>query len=151
MNKFRLASRDLFNHFFYVADPYNNRQLAWLQEERFRDIQAVLFQKQVVEPMFLNTVEEYGRPQPNILVEPNNNHAIPIMLNREINTGYWDYPLKEVDANARLFFVCFFDWDQLNYRDNRYVCIQVNQCLTHSEIVGKHGLIESQYVRFIKG
>ncbi|GHT89207.1 hypothetical protein AGMMS49960_21850 [Betaproteobacteria bacterium] len=151
MKQFRLASRGLFNHFFRVSEPYmNEQQYAWLQEERFCEIQYVLFQKQVAEPLSLNA-EIYGCPQSSILVESCCDAAIPIKLNREINSGYWDYPLKEVDSGARLLFVCFFDWDQLDYRDNQYVCVQVSHWTLHPELIGKHGLIESQHVRFIRG
>jgi hypothetical protein len=150
MKQFRLASRDLFNHFFRVPEPYiNEQQYAWLQEERFCEIQHVLFQKQVAEPLSLNA-ERYGCPQPDILVESCHDVAIPIKLNREINSGYWDYPLKEINSNVRLLFVCFFDWDQLDYRDNQYVRVQVNHWPLHLEAIGKHGLIESQYVKFVR-
>ena len=85
----------------------------------------MLFQKQVAEPLLLN-VERYGCPQPNILVESCRDMATPIKLNREINSGYWDYPLQEINSDSRLLFVCFFDWDRLGCRDNQYVCVQVN-------------------------
>lgn len=150
MNQFRLASRELFNHFFRVSDPYSSGQHAWLQEERFSEVQAVLFQQLVAEPISLSIVE-YGTTQPNVLVELRYDGAVPIMLNREIDSGYWDHPVKEVGTDARLLFVCFFDWDQLDYRDNRYIRVQVDRWPTHPDIAGKHGLIESQYVRFARG
>lgn len=150
MNQFRLASRELFNHFFRVPDPYANGQHAWLMEERFRDVQAVLFQQLVAEQMSLS-LAEYGNPQPNVLVEPRHGGAVPIMLNRDIDSGYWDHPVKEVGTDAHLLFVSFFDWDQLDYRDNRYVRVQVVRWSTNPDVGGKHGLIESHYVRFAKG
>jgi hypothetical protein len=52
--------------------------------------------------------------------------AAPIMLNREIDPGYWDYSIQEVAREAQLTFICFFDWDQLAYRDNRYVRVRVD-------------------------
>lgn len=53
----------------------------------------------------------------------------PIMFNREIQSGYWDHPLKEVTNDAKLVFVSFFDWDDLDYRDNRYVRVIVGEFL----------------------
>lgn len=150
MDQFRLASRELFNHFFRVPDPYSSGQYAWQQEERFRNVQAVLFQELVAEPMSLS-IAEYGNPQPNVLVELRDDGGVPIMLNREIDSGYWDFPVKEARADARLLFVSFFDWDQLDYRDNRYVRVQVDRWPAHSDVEGKHGLIESHHVRFAKG
>jgi hypothetical protein len=149
MNEFRLASRELFNQFFRVPDPYGNSEQAWLKEERFSDVQALLFQKLVAESASL-AVAQYGDPQCSILVVPYHDSPVPIMLNRDIDSGYWDYPMKAITKESRLLFVSFFDWDQLDYRDNRYVRVQVDRAPTYPEIVGKHGLIESQYARFVK-
>ena len=146
MNRFRLASREVFNHFFRVSDPYNND--GWSFEERFSEVQAVLFKKLVTEPASLSD-KGYGYLQPEILVELRSESA-PIMLNREVDSGYWDHPIKEVTKDARLLFISFFDWDQLDYRDNRYVRVQMDRWSSHPETVGKHALIESQYVRFVK-
>jgi len=73
----------------------------------------------------------------------------PIMLNRAVDSGYWDHPIREVTRDAQMVFVCFFDWDQLDVRDNRYVRVLVQAWPSKSEAIGKHALIESQYVRFI--
>jgi len=90
----------------------------------------------------------YGTLQPEILVELRSDFC-SIMLNREINSGYWDFPLREVTRDARLHFITFFDWDNLDYRDNRYVRVQVADWPSHPEAVGKDALIESQYVHFV--
>lgn len=147
MNQFRLASRELFNHFFRIPDAYNNN--GWLLEERFSDVQNILFQKLVTEPASLSDTT-YGNLQPEILVELRSSESAPIMVNREVESGYWDYPIKEITKDARLLFVSFFDWDQLDYRDNRYVRLQIDSWPSHPEASGKQALIESQYVRFAK-
>ena len=155
MNMFRLASRELFNHFFHVSNvtdefgvpikPYSNG--ARDVEERFSHVQEVLFENLVCEPAKLTHLA-YGTLQPEILVELRSDFC-SIMLNREINSGYWDFPLREVTRDARLHFITFFDWDNLDYRDNRYVRVQVADWPSHPEAVGKDALIESQYVHFV--
>jgi len=92
----------------------------------------------------------YGFVNPKIIVEVKGT-AAPAMLNREIDSGYWDYPLKEITQDAKLAFISFFDWDQLGFRDNTYVRVQVTEWQSHLETVGKHAFIEPLYVRFIKG
>ena len=42
----------------------------------------------------------------------------------------------------------FFDWDLLGYRDYRYARVQVTEWPSHAAVVGKHALIETQYVRY---
>ena len=70
------------------------------------------------------------------------------MLNRDLCSGYWDYPLYEIHDDTVMVFVSYFDWDQLNYRDNNYVRVVIKEWLSHPEVIDKHGLIEAQYVRF---
>jgi hypothetical protein len=148
MSRFRLATRELFNNYFRVEDPYNND--GWLMEERFSAVQAILFQKLVTEPASLQSIT-YGNVQPGILVELKQGiQAAPGMLNREINSGYWDHPVTEVTRDSRLLFLSFFDWDQLDYRDNRYVRVQIADWSRFPETVGKHALIETRHVIFAK-
>lgn len=149
MNRFRVASRELFNHFFRMPNPYGSGRAPWVHEERFQDIQRLLFQKLVVEPFALES-GEYGTPRTDILVKVRHEGAVPIMLNRGIDSGYWDYPVKEVDNEVCLQFIAFFDWDALDFRDNRYVRVRVDCSVACPEIVGKHGLVESQHVRFVQ-
>mgnify|MGYP003703970341 FL=1 len=148
INRFRVASRELFNGYFRVDDPHKNPE-AWTFDERHGEIEQVLFEKMVLEPADLPSVD-YGFANPNILVQLKSDFA-PIMFNREINSGYWDHPLREVTNDAKLVFVSFFDWDDLDYRDNRYVRVIVKEWLAYPEMTDKHALLESQYARFIKG
>jgi hypothetical protein len=146
MQQFRLASREIFNHYFRIADPYKNN--GWALESRFKDVQELLFQKLVAEPTSLSHVK-YGDVQPNIGVELSVGDSAPIQLNRESDSGYWDHPIDEVQKGVRLNFISFFDWDQLNYRDNRYVRAYVADWPGHPELIGKNALIESHYVLFV--
>ena len=149
INHFRIASLELFNLFFRVDDPYSNDQ-AWVMEERYSEVQDLLFQKLVVEPAGLQSVV-YGLLTSSIVVSLRYGDFAPIMLNREVDSGYWDHSLKEVTREARLGFISFFDFDQLAYRDHRYVRVQVLEWQSQPSVVGKHGLLESQYVRFSEG
>jgi hypothetical protein len=151
MNRFRVASRELFNHFFHVSitdETGAPLKAAWDSQERFSHVQDVLFENMVCESAEL-THAAYGTLQPEILVELRSDFC-PIMLNREFNSGYWDFPLREVTRDARLLFIRFFDWDNLDYHDNRYVLVQVGDWPSHSETLGKQALIESHYVRFVR-
>lgn len=145
VNRFRLASRELFNQFFRVPQP---RDDGWLLEERFNEIEVLLFQKLVIEPAGLPE-GRYGVPNPSIRVTLESDRAA-IMLNRDIDSGYWDHPLEQVTREAQLTFISFFDWDQLAYRDNRYVRVRVDGWPSHVETLGKHAFIESHYVRYAK-
>jgi hypothetical protein len=145
LNQFRLASRELFNHYFRASAADDD---AWLLVERFREIEEVLFQKLVTEPAALAGVR-YGDPQSDIVVSLRNGmDAAPIMLNRDVDSGYWDHPLSQVTQGAKMAFVSFFDWDQLGHRDNQFVRVQLLDWSEHPEVIGKHALIESHNVLF---
>ncbi len=147
MNRFRVASREVFNHYFRVPDSYNND--GWIYEERFVRVQAELFQTLVVEPGNFGAAR-YGAMLPAVRVELRHGDRAPVMLNRETDSGYWDHPIREVTRDAKLNFIAFFDWDQLDYRDNRYVRVRVESWPSQKNAEGKDELIESQYVRFAK-
>jgi hypothetical protein len=146
LDRFRIASRELFNHYFRATD--RDARVGWTLAERFSEVEAVLFQKLVTEPFQLPNIR-YGEPISAIHVRPTTDRT-PIMLNREIDSGYWDFPLETVTREADLAFVRYFDWDQLAYRDNQYVRVRVEAWPSHPEAVGKYALIETQYVEFGK-
>ena len=148
MNQFRLASRELFNQFFRVDDPYINN--GWDAERRFAEVQGVLFDKLVSE-VHLKTARDYGLINREILVQLSQVEEAPAQINREFKSAYWDFPLSTIDRQARMLFVSYFDWDQLGYRDNKYVQVEIESWPTHPEIGGKRALIESHYVTFASG
>jgi hypothetical protein len=148
MNRFRVASRELFNNYFRVPVRSNNSTEAWDPIHDFSEVQNVLFETLVAHPSKLPLLP-YGACQPSMVVTLRP-HFAPIMLNREVDSGYWDYPLNQVAADALLLFIEYFDWDQLAVRDNQYVRVKVDNWASHPEAVGKHALIDSHYVWFDK-
>lgn len=148
MKQFRLASRELFNHYFRISNSHGGDK--WGSIERFREVENLLFRKLVAEPASLEAFV-YGDVQPAILVRLRDGlNAAPLMLNRDIDSGYWDHPLAEVPSGTELIFVRFFDWDELDFHDNQYTRVQVRSWSAHPEAIGKHALIESQYIRFVE-
>jgi hypothetical protein len=147
MNRFRVASRELFNGYFRSTTAYDDPE-AWVLHERFGILQKVLFHQLVTEPASLEVVS-YGDPQPQILIEVQSDPT-PWMLNRHVNSGYWNGQPEKVSQEARLPFISFFDWDQLGVRDNRYVRVQVANWAAQPDVVGKHALIESHHVRYVE-
>ena len=147
MQRYRLADRELFNHYFHVEDPYQDLH-AWDVEYSFRQVQHVLFAEMVQTPADLPRVP-YFAIQPAIHVRLKT-PPCAALINREINSGYWDHPVKEITQEATLHFVRFFDWDQLSQRDYHYVWVLIANWPEHPDLVGKHALIETMYVRFTK-
>lgn len=149
MDRFRLAGRELFNSYFRLPDPYANQSGGWELEERFGHVENALFESLVLAPASLPHVP-YGQLQPGILVELRRAQFAPIMINRDVSSGYWDHPITQITSDAKLAFVRFFDWDQLGCRDNQYVQARIEEWPAHPESKGKLALVEAQYVRFIR-
>lgn len=63
--QFILASRELFNSYFRIADPYNDD--GWALAERFSQVESMLFDQLVAAPASLS-LGSYGTHQPYILV-----------------------------------------------------------------------------------
>jgi hypothetical protein len=146
LEAFRLASRGLFNDYFRVTEqPYENN--GWSLLERFCEVEDVLFQS-LVAPACRGQLAPYGQPQTHVLVKLRAGAFAPIMLNREMDSGYWDHPVTEVTDEAGMKFIRFFDWDQLAVRDNRYVEVIIASWPSRPELEGKHGLLEAQYATY---
>jgi hypothetical protein len=102
MQRFRIARGELYNNFFAVPDPWNND--GWIMAERFAEVEQVLFRKLVFEP----TPEGMSHGCAHFDVELAiqvvlNSPFCPIMINRAIDSPYWDHPIKEVTPNLRAF------------------------------------------------
>ena len=143
MNEFRIASRELFNLHFRIEDPYENN--GWVLAERFAAVERVLFEKLVLDPAGIESVP-YGTAIPELQVKLRGGDSAPIMLNREVDSGYWDHPTREVSSSVTLAFIRFFDWDQLSYRDNRFTRVVVIDWPGQRDHIDKHALIEAQCV-----
>lgn len=153
MNKFRLASREIYNGYFFNDDPNASHDDFYLPRERFIDLQSVLFSKLVLEPCNLDDAD-YGSNKviQGIFVvsasELVDGEGIPALVNRDKVSGYWDFALKHLPLDTKLGFVRFFDWDQRAVMDNRLVRAEILSCPSMPEIVGKHVLIEAGCVSF---
>ena len=146
VNAFRLASRGLFNDYFRVREqPYENG--GWSQLERFVIVERLLF-KQLVGAVCTADLAPYGEPQPRLLVSLSTGEFAPIMVNRDVDSGYWDHPVSEVTKSATLRFVRFFDWDQLGVCDYRYVHVVIASWPEQPGLQGRHALIESKYTTY---
>ncbi len=161
---FRLASRELFNHYFAVPSDPQREDFTYEYYEGFDEVEQTLFEKLVIKPCSVPCLDpgyKYGiDPHPFIRVRlPISNAGEEmtdepsvgtIMFNREINSGYWDHPLYRFTNEATLLYVCYFDWNSMHSRDNSYVRVQVSEWPSHPEVIGKHALVEAYQVQYVQ-
>jgi len=147
MDDFLTATRSLFNGYFREANPVARFDRALTRHEFYSEVETSLFRALVILPCELMEIP-YGEENQQILIRPNGEFDLPVMLNRDLDSGYWDYPLERMPRDARIHFQEFFDWDLVGRKDNRYVRAVVAAAPHNPEIVGKHCLIETHYVTF---
>ncbi|MCK5267814.1 MAG: hypothetical protein KAR07_06590 [Spirochaetes bacterium] len=145
MITYRLATREIRNKYF---SPKNWDYPEWDVIELYNDVKKELFRSLVLNPLSLKESSE-GKENENIEVVVASPFA-PIMINREIKSGYWDHPCKEVKENVKMNFIDFFDWDQLGTIDNQYVLVKIKEYKENPDIEGRQALIQSQYIKFTK-
>ena len=114
----------------------------------FRDLEAIAFEKLVADRLSANTAP-YGSLQPGIIVIPKVGDDISALINRDVDSGYWDFPVATIPGGAVMHFIEFFDWDSLGVRDNKYVRVRIASCPANVAIEGRDALIDAQDVSFI--
>ena len=145
INKFRIASREVFNHYFRREDPYEND--GWDLEERFRRLQDVMWMEIVIAEGVGQDLS-YGLTNRGIVVVPTSSVRTPIMISD--GPGSRAHPVVFAPPESRFAFMEYFDWDQLAYRDNQYTRLQITEWPgeLNADLVGREALIEAQYVTY---
>ena len=77
--------------------------------------------------------------------------SVPVLINREknVNHGYWDHDVSEIDASCELDFVDLFDWDSCGVLDMSIVMAKVVGCEASPRIVNHFLLIDIKYVEIL--
>jgi len=146
INRFRLASRELYNNHFMPAPPKEFD--AWDWRDEYCNVESALFRALVVNPSPLSDAE-YRTPNRQISVLGRTNKT-PIMINRmdDRSHGYWDCPIDQITQEAVLHFVSFFDFDGEKPKDNQYALVWIESVPKHEVVSGRYALIEHQYVSY---
>jgi hypothetical protein len=147
MQRFLIASRSLFNQFFFQIEPFGDPNRAWDMNELFQPVERALFEALVAKPLDVGA-EPYGELQTRLAVLPSGDFELPIMLNRDRSSGYWDHPIDRSSPIVQLRFISYFDWSNIGRRDNRYARVRVIDWPGNPELVGKDGLVETCNVRY---
>ncbi|MCU7859106.1 MAG: hypothetical protein KZQ86_04575 [Candidatus Thiodiazotropha sp. (ex Lucinoma kastoroae)] len=120
-------------------------------EEEFCKIEQILFDSIVLHQVGINSaktdrIDDHMNSAPRVVerfrVVPKG-HSMPVMINRELTSGYWDHPITELSTDEALIgFVHYFDFSGLDTpRKYEYIRGRVLKCSKYSEIVGKDILI----------
>ena len=143
VQRHRECSRHLWNTYFW---PQAESEQDWDLRDQFEDVSAKLFSSLVLWPIERDSYEFRPaylvprREMPFIRVVPNG--SCPILVNREVSSGYWDHPIEEVEeADVDMRFIHHFDWASYGHRDFEFFRVLIVSSISHPELNGRHALV----------
>ena len=143
---YRIAARSVWNTAFWPVPELRN----WDSDERFDEIQRILFDELVLRKLDRQWPSEdiFRKPIPFLHVVPAS-ESVPIMIQKPrpgTRNRYWDDPVNRVGREeSELHFCEYFDWNRMDYRDNLYYRTTIAAFPTQSHLVGREALLERQY------
>jgi hypothetical protein len=150
MDHYRSVARSIWNAGFWTQEELRN----WDSIDRFRKIRNLLFDALVVARL-----DEEGAcckdlstaPVPVLQVVPLDSGPIPILIHRPREGDrnyYWDDPVREIKAaEAKLRFLDYFDWNEMDNIDFQYYKVRIELFTPHPDLVGREALLEHQYAK----
>jgi hypothetical protein len=149
---FREAARHLWNcHYLPTLTGKN----PWDVRDSFDRVSIEMFRSMVLEDLEMESVSlapawsDDPTPIPGLFVTSSSISGVPIMINREQSksSGYWDHPKKQLDPNdAILLLARFFDFDEIGFRDFRYLQVFIISA-TDPDLAGRWALLDFNYAR----
>jgi hypothetical protein len=143
MNGYRECVRHLWNtHLRANAESSQD----WDLRDEFNEVTARLFRMLVLRPLGREEWEflpdHWAKRQPfpflHVAVEPTSE----ILVNRELESGYWDHPLKVVDSrDLELRFLQYFDWWDLGVKDLAFYRVRIVGSTKYASLIGKDALL----------
>jgi hypothetical protein len=146
---YRSSARAIWNTAFWPDPDFRN----WDSIDQFHEIEKRLFRELVLAKLDRECplCDLFLRPIPFFQVAPSILHGTRILIQNPRPgkpTGYWDDPVNLIKPReAELFFIAYFDWDQMDYIDLRYYRVKIVSFDAHPELVGREALIERQHAR----
>jgi len=150
---YRISARSVWNAAFWPDPDFRD----WDFVDSFHSIERILFDTLVLAKLdkAFPADDIFRKPIPFIQVAPSSASS-PIMIQcprPEAPRGYWDDPIDRVaQGKVEMYFLEFFDWSQLDYRDLQYYRVWIAKFDEQPHLVGREALIDKQYVNvFVVG
>ncbi len=116
-------------------------------DEDFEEVSIMLFKHLVLGELQLSRegFDWLAQPSSKFIIESVSDE-LPIMINREGQSGYWDNPTTNVKKGELVMhFIDYFDWDPMDQIDFRYYRVRIAASDMYPHLVGNNALIESIY------
>ena len=144
--RYREATRHLRNVFYVPVDRDD-----WDMIEDFDEMSVLLFKHLVLGELKIERgkMDWLAKPCPNFIID-STSEILPLMVNRDGQSGYWDNPIKEVSkGDLTMHFIDYFDWDSMDQIDYRYYRIRIVASEKYPSLIGNDALIETIYAKVL--
>jgi hypothetical protein len=143
VQRYRLALRDVWNHYFWVDPDLQN----WESVYAYRKLHLSMFAALVAHPLDLGEVSYVFGPGFFVVPISERSEFANIQVNvakpSRPDEGIWKPVAGPFDGDkARFTLIDFFDWSPLDYIDLRYYVVLIERLDGHEEYVGTHALVE---------
>lgn len=143
MDTYRECVRHLWNTYFQREAELRQD---WDLRDQFCDASLLLFRALVLRGVGREDAgvlpDYHGDQQPLMCVQLHVEPRSEIMVNRSGAGGYWDDPVKLVEAGeCDLRFIRFFDWSDLSFRDFAFYRVRIVGSSRYPHLVGRDALL----------
>jgi hypothetical protein len=134
---YREAARHLRNTYYLPTDRND-----WDTIEDFRDVSALLFKHLVLIKLQIE-LDNINWLAYKFCIEATADD-LPILINREGESGYWDNPITKVKkGELEMYLIDYFDWNPMAQIDFRYFRVRIIGSKKYPELIGFDALIET--------
>lgn len=144
IHQYRECIRHLWNTYFWQdVLTIENADLT----DEFDDIASKLFSALVLNKIGVEGVElapSYWGPKKalNFLQVQVPMSCNSVMVNREMDSGYWDLTITEEELRqTTMIFLHFFDFDSYGFREWGYYLAEIEKSDLRPELVGRTALV----------
>ena len=146
MNDFRLASRELYNQYFFSQ----NKEQACEAEERHSILLEYLFQYMVLQPENIEGFQ-YFEESNHLIASFKPKTCGYYLFQVEKKPGDWVFEKVSCALGSpQMYFECYFDWDDIGIKDNLYAKGILLSCVGAEHLIGNECLFEASYTVYHK-
>jgi hypothetical protein len=143
MDRYRECVRHVWNAYF-AAEAREDAD--WDAIDDFNAAAGYLFRALVLRELGHEAGEADSlvetRQEPLLFLRVVVDPIAEIHINRELTSGYWDYPLTRVAKDdLELAFLGYFDWAVVDHRDFAYYRVRIVGSAKYPDVVGKDALV----------
>ena len=153
INQYRECVRHLYNTYF-LKEVSEGEDIDWDLKDLYNNIASQLFDAVVLYPRDISNAKLTPDhivpkvPLAFLQIMPSDHAAAMVLINREIDSGYWDEKATDQElCDSRMSFLGFFDFDSSGFMEMNYYLVLIESAPNRPDLAGRQALIPVQYAK----